>query len=263
MITKNAFLHLSVLLVLCLSQVGCASFGRKFKAFLNGTEVSEPKVASQDLGPTYSDNPNFLNSPRRQYKRVTKQSFEEQAQLGEKSGSLWTMEGQGAYLFSQNIVRMIGDPIGIKIDGEPKEQLGTKVGVIRNLLAKLEERQKARLRKPASEDGEEEPKEGDVAAKEKGQITNGNTPPKTAEAAPELPSDFNVKTVPTRIVERMIDGNYRVKGSQPLMIGPREYKVIVTGIVRAEDFNEEGLSATQLLDPKFDIVSVRRKDSDI
>ena len=218
------------------------------------------------MGPTYSDNPNFLNSPRRQYKRVTKQSFEEQAQLGEKSGSLWTMEGQGAYLFSQNIVRMIGDPIGIKIDGEPKEQLGTKVGVIRNLLAKLEERQKARLRKPASEDGDDEGKEGEAkeGAAEKGQVTNGAVPPpKTPDAAPELPSDFNVKTVPTRIVERMIDGNYRVKGSQPLMIGSREYKVIVTGIVRAEDFNEEGLSATQLLDPKFDIVSVRRKDAEI
>src|SRR5690606_16193921 len=132
----------------------------------------------------------------------------------------------------------------IKIEGEPKEQLGTKVGVIRNLLAKLEERQKARLRKPASEDGEEETEEGkEPNAQAKGNITNGAQPPKT-EAPPELPADFNVKTVPTRIVERMIDGNYRVKGSQPFMIGQREYKVIVTGIVRAEDFNEEGLSAT-------------------
>jgi flagellar L-ring protein precursor FlgH len=44
------------------------------------------------------------------------------------------------------------------------------------------------------------------------------------------------------------------------LIGPREYKIIVTGIVRAEDFNEEGISATKLLDSKFDIVSARRKE---
>lgn len=41
------------------------------------------------------------------------------------------------------------------------------------------------------------------------------------------------------------------------MIGSREYKVIVSGIVRAEDFNEQGINATQLLDPNFDVVSAR------
>ena len=63
---------------------------------------------------------------------------------------------------------------------------------------------------------------------------------------------------------RLVDGNYRVKGSQPFMIGTREFKVIVTGIVRAEDFNEEGTSASKLLDPSFDIVSSRKgKDGEI
>ncbi|HMN67607.1 MAG TPA: flagellar basal body L-ring protein FlgH, partial [Bdellovibrionales bacterium] len=71
------------------------------------------------------------------------------------------------------------------------------------------------------------------------------------------------KNVPTRIVERTLEGNYRVKGSQPIMIGNREYKVIVTGIVRAEDFNEEGIGAGKLLDPKFDIVSARRKEGEM
>ncbi|NJL26084.1 MAG: flagellar basal body L-ring protein FlgH [Calothrix sp. SM1_5_4] len=75
--------------------------------------------------------------------------------------------------------------------------------------------------------------------------------------------DFNVKNVPTRIVERTLEGNYRVKGSQPFMIGNREYKVIVTGVVRAEDFNDEGIPASKLLDPKFDIVSARRKEGEM
>lgn len=237
------------------TQTGCASFGKKLKAFLNGkSPAPEQTQVKPDTGLKYSENDNFINSPRREYRRVTKKSFEEQAQLGDKAGSLWTMEGQGAYLFSQNIVRMIGDPIGIKVEGEAKEQLETKVEVIRNLLAKLEERQKARLRQPASEE------EGDEQA---AQAPKTATPPPAPPAQQAEAPEFGVKTVPTRIVERMIDGNYRVKGSQPFMIGPREYKVIVTGIVRAEDFNEEGLGASKLLDPKFDIVSVRRKDSEI
>ena len=84
-----------------------------------------------------------------------------------------------------------------------------------------------------------------------------------ASTPAETPMKLAVKTVPTRIVERTLEGNYRVKGTQPFMIGAREYKIIVTGIVRAEDFNEEGISATKLLDPKFDIISARRKESEM
>ena len=80
-------------------------------------------------------------------------------------------------------------------------------------------------------------------------------------AATEEAKDFSVKTVPTRVVERMVDGNYRVRGTQPFMIGTREYKVIVSGIVRAEDFNEEGISASQLLDANFDIVSSKSTET--
>lgn len=249
-----------ILVALCLSLSACASFGRKLKAFLGGKDPAAATAAAPRApsNMTYSENPNYLNGPRRQYRRVTKQSLEEQAALGEKAGSLWTMEGQGAYLFSQNIVRMIGDPIGIRVDGEPREQLETKVNVIRKLLARLEERQKARLREPAAEGAKEDAAQGEAG--QQAQAPKTATPP---PQQPEPPADFNVKTVPTRIVERLVDGNYRIKGSQPFMIGPREYKVIVTGIVRAEDFNEEGISATKLLDPKFDIVSVRRKDSEI
>jgi flagellar L-ring protein precursor FlgH len=45
---------------------------------------------------------------------------------------------------------------------------------------------------------------------------------------------------------------------QPFMIGKREYKVIVTGVVRPEDFDDAGIEAGKLLDPQFDIVSSRK-----
>ena len=69
-----------------------------------------------------------------------------------------------------------------------------------------------------------------------------------------------VKEVPTRIIEKLADGNYRVKGQQPFMIGQREYKVIVTGVIRPEDFNDAGVSSNKLLDPQFDVVSIRKKE---
>ena len=44
------------------------------------------------------------------------------------------------------------------------------------------------------------------------------------------------------------------------MIGNKEYKVIVTGVVRAEDFNDDGLSSNKILDAQYDVVSLRRKE---
>src|SRR6185436_7393458 len=92
------------------------------------------------------------------YKRTTKESLAEESALDAKSGSLWVMEGQGAYLFSQNIVRLVGDPLAVTLEGDPKDQLQSKVSVIKKLLAKIEERQKARLRGPASDGSEESEK---------------------------------------------------------------------------------------------------------
>lgn len=250
---------------LALSLTGCSSLGKKLKAFMGG-KSSEAPVAKRSSGVKYSDSSNVYSGVRRQYRRVTKQSLEDEAQLDATSGSLWVMEGQGAYLFAQNTVRMVGDPIAVQIEGEPREQLEAKVDVIKRLWARFEERQ-ARLRAPASDElskeakaksGSDPNKEKEAAQKAKEERAN-----QAAAAAANEKSDFNVRNVPTRIVERMNDGNYRVKGTQPFMIGSREYKVIVTGIVRSEDFNEDGIPASRLLDPKFDIVSVRRKDQDI
>lgn len=251
-------------LLVSLMQTGCASFNRKLKGWLNGTPSPQESSRQATTLTKFSENGDVVPRVRRQYKRTTKESLRDESAMDAKAGSLWVMEGQGAYLFSQNVIRLVGDPIAVQIEGDPKDQLSSKVSVIKKLLNKIEERQKARYRQPAgASDGEEGADKDSKAEKGKGknEKTAANKPAEPAEKSKEeLLADFNVKNVPTRIVERTLDGNYRVKGSQPFMIGSREYKVIVTGIVRAEDFNEEGIASSKLLDPKFDIVSARRKE---
>ncbi|NQZ00796.1 MAG: flagellar basal body L-ring protein FlgH [Bdellovibrionales bacterium] len=248
-----------VVVIMATLTTGCSSFGKKLKAFLGGrpapSQQSAKMAQAQPQKPSFNSTGSYQSGPRRQYKRVTKSTLAEEARLKPGAGSLWVMEGQGAYLFSENIVRMIGDPVSVQIEGESKEQLESKAEVIKGLLDKLEQRAEARrqakLRRPASEKGGE----GDKSQKkpESAQKQAGN---KDGTKSDDF---FKVKTVTGRVVERTVDGNYRIKGSQPFMIGPREYKVIVTGIVRAEDFNEGGVSSTKLLDPNFDIVGVKKR----
>lgn len=255
MIQTNTLLRIFnflILVAITISLVGCAGFGKKLKDFLGGGGGADSGVPVKPKYTKFSESPNVYNNVRRQYRRATKDSLAQEAQLESKAGSLWVMEGQGSYLFSQNIIRMIGDPMSVNIDGEPKEQLQSKVTVIRKLLAKLEARSKpAPVRDPAAAPGAAAKTAAPKAEEQEG----GNKSDVLGAGGPGFP----VKSVPTRITERMIDGNYRVRGSQPFMIGSREYKVIVTGIVRAEDFSDDGISSGKLLDRKFDIVSVKRK----
>lgn len=232
------------LIIVFLFQTGCATINQKLTRWLGGKTPAEQAASAKPM--TYSDNDNMPPFVRRKYKRTTRKTMAKEAQLDAHAGSLWVMEGQGAYLFTQNIMRLVGDPLGVRIDGEPREQLKAKVDVIHDLLDQIKQRQEERKRQLASANASQ------PEAK----------PKKTAKPEKEdQAKDFNVKIVPTRIVERTVDGNYRVKGSQPFMIGSREYKVIVTGVVRAEDFSDDGISATKLLDPKFDIVSSKHKEA--
>lgn len=257
------FILIAFLLVFGLTQTGCASFNRKLKNFLGGNASPEETKQVSTLT-KFSDSADVSPRVRRQYKRTTKESLSEQSALESKSGSLWVMEGQGAYLFSQNVVRLLGDPLAVTLDGDPKDQLHSKVTVIKKLLNKIEERQKARQRNLASEKGSEDESTDNSGDKDNKKDKKEKTASSQEQATPkEDVADFNVKNVPTRIIERTLEGNYRVKGAQPFMIGSREYKVIVTGIVRAEDFNDDGIAASKLLDPKFDIVSARRREGEM
>jgi flagellar L-ring protein precursor FlgH len=250
-----------------LAGTGCASFGKKWKALVSGENPRQPAAQAQTpaTGATYSEQAQMMPSVYRKYRRTTKKDLEDRARVDSRAGSLWVMEGQGAYLFSQNVVRMIGDPVGIRIEGEPHEQLAQKSKVIGDLLAQLEERRRRVLSRDSDEQKKQNAKTEVPNQADKGKAAKPGQGANDAGAnrapASQDKDAFNVKTVPTRIVERLVDGNYRVRGTQPFMIGSREYKVIVSGIIRAEDFNEDGVSATQLLDPNFDIVSSRSAEA--
>ncbi len=235
---------------------GCASMMKAWRSMI-GAQDEDP--LNEVRSPRFSENENMKVKSDKQYRRMNRQRFEDEADLKEDAGSLWVMEGQGAYLFAQNQMRMVGDLLNVKIEGNPRTQLVTKVKVITKLLDRLDN-----------------PNRGPASAKKNGEAAAGGdqaqaaAAPAPAEAAggdaaaapgaaPAAPKDgLSVQSVPTRIVEQMKDGSYRVRGMQPFMIGKREYKVIVTGVVRPEDFDDAGIDAGKLLDPQFDIVSSRK-----
>jgi flagellar L-ring protein precursor FlgH len=243
----------TIVLVLGLvTMSGCATMKDLF-ASLNGEEPA-PRLENIKTAPKYSDNQNMAVPTDRQYKRMNRHRMEEESDLGQGAGSTWVMEGQGAYLFAQNKMRTEGDLLNVKLDGPAMKQVETKVSVIKGLLKQLEDQQKAELsnslasanggesRAPAAEAKKEEPKKEEPKKEEKEDLSD-------------------IANVPTRIVEKLADGNYRVKGQQPFMIGKREYKVIVTGMIRPEDFNDEGITSQKLLDPQYDVVSIRKNKS--
>ena len=233
---------------------GCATVEEYLASFHKQENPPLEKIAAS---PRYSDSQNLGVPTDRQYKHMTKSGMEEESDLGSNAGSTWVMEGQGAYLFSQNKMRREGDLLNVKLDAPAMKQVETKVSVIKKLLKQLEEQNNP----PPQQGGE---LSNSLAA-------NGEAGRAPAAAAPAAKPDekkeddkeglADVQAIPSRIVEKLPDGNYRVKGQQPFMIGKREYKVILTGMIRPEDFNDEGVTSQKLLDPQYDVVSIRRNKS--
>jgi flagellar L-ring protein FlgH len=221
--------------------------------------------------------------------RTTRKSLEEESLLGESTGSLWVGRGQQAYLFTNNNQRLLGDLLNVNLEGYPKEQIQTKITTISKLLAEIlgEQRQeiefkqneiKKQLGTPEEQPAAEAPSVRGLASTESSAVEGDGPNPEILQQqlnqnAKELKkisaeseeiaqlkkaTDIPIKSVPTRIMEVQRDGNYRVRGEQPFMIGKREYKLLVMGTVRAEDFNEQGVSAEALLDPVFDIISDKK-----
>jgi flagellar L-ring protein FlgH len=266
---KKAVLAL-IILAEC---TGCASLMDYFKRH---DEVAPPVVTT---APAAVD-----NSP----KRTTRKSLEEQSMLGEEAGSLWVGRGQASYLFTNNNLRLIGDILPVKIEGYPKEQIQTKANVISKLLAEIlnEQRQEIKLKQdelkkqmepdPAKEQEQsnflqrglasvgtkdnptEAPPDPAVelkkSEKQLAKITEEESEIKDLQKAKEFP----IRSIVTHVIEIQKDGNYRVKGEQPFMIGKREYRLLVMGTVRAEQYEEKGISAEILVDPVFDIISEKK-----
>lgn len=232
--------------ILGLGLSGCATLDKLF-----GSAPQEEVVMPVEPPPKkevvkFSESPHVLNPSNRQYRRTTKARIEEESDVGSQAGSMWVMEGQGAYLFSQNKSRREGDILNVKLEGAAQKQVETKVAVIKKLLKQLEEEELKSQSVPLTNQAES------------GTTTAAPAARAPAAAAPEKEEPLDIGIIPAKIAERQADGNYRIKGAQPFMIGKREYKVIVTGLVRPEDFNDEGMSSNKLLDPQYDVVSLRR-----
>ncbi len=238
---------LVLVFVCCGLLTGCASFGAWMKELVGGKVTRKSKKVGQRAVGKIDKNKN--------YRRTDHQSLQEESKLGASSGSLWIERGQGSYLFTQNTNRLIGDLVNVEIEGQAKKQIETKVNVIQNLLDRIMlQREERRM---AMEKRKNSGKRSVASKKSKKAAAPAPAP---TPAAPKKPSQkFEVKVVPSQITEIMKDGSYMVEGDQPFMIGKREYKLVVKGIVRQEDFDDEGISAETLLDPKFDIVTNRSK----
>lgn len=233
----------------------CASFNRGVKGLVAD---DRPKLTK------YSDQENVRYQTDRKYRRMNKNKFEDEAEVNAQAGSLWVMEGQGAYLFAQNQTRMMGDLLNVKIEGNPRSQLSSKSRVISKLLERLDSPLRGAASVPATKPGAPGAETAKADAAEAADGAPAAKPGAAGEKAgaekaldPKDPIS-TIQTVPTRIVEQLKDGSYRVKGMQPFMIGKREYKVIVTGVVRPEDFDDNGIDSSKLLDSQFDIVSSRK-----
>ncbi len=244
---KSLFFQTVFILMIGLSLIntGCSTL----RSWIGADEPVAKK--SEDTSMTkFSDVPQVLNPSNRNYRKMTRSRMEDESDLGSQAGSMWVMEGQGAYLFSQNKSRREGDLLNVKVEGAAQKQIETKVGVIKKLLKQLEEEElKAKeATQPVLADNNPNPKKVDAGA--------SRDP--ASEKKDEKEEPMEIGAVPTRITERLPDGNYRIKGAHPFMIGKRDYKVIVTGLIRPEDFNDEGVSSNKILDPQFDVVSLRR-----
>lgn len=243
-------MSIAALLVTMLLTSGCATFNELLTA-LEG-EKPAPKLEDIKTAPRYSESQNMGVPTDRQYKRMTRDRLEEESDLGSNAGSTWVMEGQGAYLFAQNKMRREGDMLNVKLDEPAMKQVETKVSVIKKLLKQLEEQQQAELNNSLAANNND-PNRAPASAEA---VKKAEEPKKDEKEDKDMLA--NVQNIPTRIVEKLPDGNYRIKGQQPFMIGKREYKVILTGMIRPEDFNDEGITSTKLLDPQYDVVSIRR-----
>jgi len=283
---ENLLLSISTILILLNFSIGCTTLKKWMGDDDETTPVAQIPVAPVvDETIRFSENPNIGTFNDRRYKRATRKTIEEDSDVGSRAGSLWNTEGPSSYLFTQNKLHREGDLLNIKLEGNAKTQMETKIQVVKKLLARLEivptvsptsspnggplaEGGAGDARAPASvsntDSGQSSGKsevsgtatgKSNPAAGSINPLPNANS--ETANSS-ELNAPIQVDSIPTRVTERMADGNYRVKGQQSFMIGKKEFRVIIIGLVRPEDFTDEGMGSNKLLDPQLDIVSLRR-----
>ena len=250
--------------------------------------VEEKPIETEPLL-KYSNMNNMAPPSDRNYRRMTRVKMEEEAELQASAGSLWVMEGQTSYLFSKNKHRNEGDPTTIKVEGVALKLIESKVAVIQDLMKELEEQ---RIKAEADQKKQDEEKmrlaeqermakeealaknspqydpyagqyPADLAADEAKRKPAATTDKKTEVAKPTKEATVDLKevaSIPSRIVERTNDGMYRIRGQQFITIKNKPYKVIATGLVRIEDFDDADISSNKLRDAQFDVIHMKRTE---
>jgi flagellar L-ring protein FlgH len=259
-----------LLLTMCAGCVNCSSLSDLF------SHRSGPKLEEVAPAP--------VSAPAE--KRTTRRTIEEESMLGEGTGSLWSGRGQASFLFVNNNQRLLGDLLNVNVDGYPKEQIQMKVNTIAKLLAGIlnDQKQDIKLKEDELQKAKTPPKPANPAPQGAVEQRGLASVPSTAAAIAEAPKmspesekqlrqieeesqeianlstakEFIIRSVPTHVMEVRKDGSYRVAGERPFLIGKREYKLKVSGIVKAEDFDDKGVSAEVLMEPTFDIVSDKK-----
>ena len=181
----------------------------------------------------------------RKYKRVTKDNFsDDQASSKKMPGSLWRKEGQGSYLFAQNNLRMIGDIVSVQVEGKAAENLTDQTDDDQTRPCKLEPpivRKIASVPSPGVPRPENKEAKADANQAGNQQAPENAQEEKTEENTREQIGKFD--DVPCRIIEKNVDGSYRIKGQSPVYVGRREYRLIVTGIVRPEELAMDAIGS--------------------
>ena len=231
----------------------------------------------------YSDISNFAPSSDRNYKRMTKERFEEDAELHAGAGSLWVMEGQTSYLFAQNKKRREGDPSTLLVQGMAFKDVQMKAFAIKDLLVELENQKKEAEAKKKKEE-EKVQRLADIEKEKKSILAKSEADNEDAAAvlaeqridsrkpasvaAPEPPKDpaldkinfKEIEQVPIKITERLPDNQYRVAGQQFLTIRNRPYKLIVNGTIRGDDFADQSFSSERMFDSNFELVHLKKAE---
>jgi len=213
---------------------------------LKSNELSEKESWLDREGKTsrYSSQDRLPSVQQREYVRMTRERLERENEIGAQAGSMWVMDGQGSYLFVQNKVRKEGDLLNIKLEGPTLRQVEMKVSVIRKLLDQIDEENRKFREGP----------------RRKGGLAGADESSRNPAATEKKDQDkLDVESIPSRIVEILPDGSYRVTGQQGFILGQKDFKVLVTGLIRAEDFSDEGVSSNKLIEPDLDVLSVRKK----
>lgn len=249
--TKN-ILKTIFIFVVALSCVDCASFNKKMKSWFGGAD--DKKVAAAPPVTSFANQPNVSTGKDRKYRRVTKDNFGDDEGLEESSGSLWRKEGQASYLFSQNNLRLMGDIINVDVEGKAADNLGAKLAIIKQNLARIENPKPARGSNAANKD-----RQPAAEGTNPGAAPAPATDAASDEAKAREIAEKKFDSVPCRITERNPDGSYRVKGQTPVYVGRHEYRLIVTGLVRPDDVTSDVIGSSKLIDGKFDLVASNKE----